>query len=111
MKIERQQVGTVEVVTPVGPLVDDDSAMFCNDLLQRLKGANPRLVLALQDVPYLDSAAIEGMLDAADELGKRAQQLKLASVSPTVREVFELTGVVGRFQLFADVQNAVRSFL
>ena len=111
MKIERQQVGTVEVCTPVGPLVDEDAAQFARELRERLKTANPRLVLALHEVPYLDSAALEGLLDAADELGTRAQQLKIARVTPTCREVFELVGLSGRFQFFDDVQYAVRSFL
>ena len=111
MKVERQQVGTVDVFVPMGPLVDQDGEKFCKSLLARLRAANPRVVVAMQEVPYLDSVSLEGLLDATDELAGRAMSLRLASVTPACREIFELTGSSGRFRFFEDVQDAVRSFL
>lgn len=111
MKVEQQKVGSVDVYTPVGPLVDDEGARFTKTLVDRLRSGNPRVAVNLQDVPYLDSQSLEGLLDAADELQDRALSLKLAGVSPTVREIFELTGLNDRFSFFKDVQDAVRSFL
>jgi anti-anti-sigma factor len=111
MKIEQQQVGTVDVFTPIGPLVDQDGDTFTRALSQRLKSANPRVVVAMHDVPYVDSAALEGLLAAAEELYDRASALKLAAVTPTCREIFELTGLAPRLRFFKDVQDAVKSFL
>ncbi len=111
MKIEQQQVGTVDVFAPVGALVDQDAETFSKLLLDRVAEPNPRVVVSLSDVPYMDSIALEGLLDATDELADRAVSLKLVRVSSTCREIFELTGVSGRFSFFADVQDAVRSFL
>lgn len=111
MKIDRQQIGSVEVFSPSGPLVEKDAAGFAHVLSERIRGANPRIVVSMGDVPYMDSAAIESLLDATDELSKQAMNLKLAGVTPTCREIFELTGISGRFSLFPDVQTAVRSFL
>lgn len=111
MKINRQKVGTVEVLAPVGPLVDDDAKQFGKMLLERVKSANPRLVVALKEVPVLDSAALEALLDAAERLSALATTLKLAELTPTCREVLELTGLSPRFRLFNETQDAVRSFL
>ncbi len=111
MKIERNTIGTVDVITPFGPLVDQDSENFSKLLTDRVKKSNSRVVLAMGEVPYLDSRAIEGLLDASDALANRANNLKLASVTPLCREVLELTGVSERFAYFEDVQAAVRSFL
>lgn len=111
MKIEQQTLGTVDVLTPVGPLVDEDGAAFSKRLTDQVTGPNPRVVVSLQEVPYMDSAAIEGILDAADKLADRALPLKLVEVQATCRQVFELTGVSGRFSFFDSVQDAVRSFL
>jgi len=111
MRIEQQQVGTVDVFTPMGPLVDHDGETFSKVLLARVKSPNPRIVLAMQDVPYADSSALEGLLDATDELRDGASSLKLAGVTPTCREIFELTGLSTRFRFFKDVQDAVKSFL
>ena len=111
MKIEQQQVGTVDVLTPVGPLVDEDAAAFTEALLEHLKSPTARVVCSLHEVAYMDSAALEGLLDATDELAQRAQTLKLVRVPATCREIMELTGVSGRFSFFAEAQDAVRSFL
>lgn len=111
MKVERQQVGTVDVLAPVGALVEQDAESFSKILLERVQSPNPRVVVLLKETPYLDSAAIEGLLAATDELGDRAMTLKLVSVPGTCREILELTGVSGRFSFFEDVQDAVKSFL
>ena len=91
MKVEQQQVGTVDVLTPSGALVDEDAESFCRLLNQRVQSPNPRVVLALQDVAYMDSVALEGLLAAGEELSDRATVLKLANVTPAGREILELT--------------------
>lgn len=111
MKVERQQVGTVDVFLPAGALVDEDGEKFCKTLVGRLKSANPRVVVAMQDVPYLDSVSLEGLLDATEQLSGRGMSLRLANVTPGCREIFELTGLSGRFRFFENVQDAVRSFM
>ncbi len=65
----------------------------------------------MHEVPYVDSEALEGLLQATDELADRASALKLAAVTSTCREVFELTDLSDRFRFFNGVQDAVRSFL
>ncbi len=111
MKVEQKQVGTVDVFTPMGALVDADGESFSKTLLTRVKAPNSRIVLAMQEVPYVDSGALEGLLAATDDLHERASILKLANVTPTCREIFELTGLSSRFRFFKDVQDAVKSFL
>ena len=111
MKVEQRQVGTVSVLTPIGPLVDDDAVSFLEVLVERFDAPNPRVVVAMHEVTYMDSVALEGLVNASDELSARAANVKLARVTPTCREIFELTGVASRFRFFNDVQDAVRSFL
>lgn len=111
MKVERQKVGTVDVLRPIGPLIDQDVEPFAKALGERVRTPNPRVVVAMQEVPYLDSVALERLLEAADELSDRAMSLKLAGLSPACREILEITGLAGKFSLFTDVQDAVRSFL
>lgn len=111
MKIEHQQIGTVTVLSPIGPLVDDDAEQFADELNRRLGAAAARIVVAMHEVPYLDSSALEALLLAAEELSAQAQRLKLARVTSTCREAMELTGLADRFQYFEEVQDAVRSYL
>ncbi len=111
MKIEHRTVGTVEVCSPMDALVDEAATQFSEVLKGCVGGSNPRIVVDMSEVGYMDSAALEGVLTIADDLGERGAQLKLAAVTPTCREILELTGLSGRFQFFEDVNAAVRSFL
>jgi anti-anti-sigma factor len=111
MKIETQKVGSVDVYVPVGPLVDEDAEAFKSMLTAKLEGPQPRFVVALHEVPYLDSPALETLLDAADAMSEHNQPMKLVSLNPTCREILELTGLSDRFQIFEEVQDAVRSFI
>lgn len=111
MKIGRQKIGTVEVLSPVGPLTDEDAKQFGKTLRERVTVPNPRLVVVLKEVPVLDSVALESLLDASDQLAPLATSLKLAEVTPTCREILELTGLSGRFRIFNETQDAVRSFI
>jgi len=111
VKIDQQEIGTVQVLAPQGALVDDDAGEFADVLEKKLESPNLRLVLSLNEVPYLDSRALEALLDCSDALRTRSAPLKLAAVSPTCREIMQLTGLSDRFQFFEHVQDAVRSFL
>ena len=113
MKTEIRRIGTVDIFAPSGPLADQEAQSFCQALVARLSadGGNARVAVAMHDVPYLDSAALEGLLQATEVLGERATCLKLAGVTPTCREIFELTGLSSRLRFFQDVEDVVKSFL
>jgi len=111
MKVEQQRIGTVDVFTPVGTLIDQDAERFLKTLLARVRSTNPRIVVDMHEVPYMDGGALEGLLTAADEQAEGASALKLAAVTPTCREILELTGLSSHFRFFEDVQAAVKSFL
>lgn len=110
MKVERRTIGTVEVCAPLDALVEEGAADFARILQGCLGGINPRVVVAMKEVAYMDSSALESLVEAADELSERGAQLKLAGVTPTCREILELTGLAPRFSFFEDVDAAVRSF-
>jgi anti-anti-sigma factor len=110
MKISTKRVGTVDVLKPHGPLADDDAGVFFEAVKGRLAGANPRFVVDMEEVPYLDSRGIEGLVDAARDMQLRGGRLRLAAVPQTCREVLDLTGHADELEFFQDSQDAVRSF-
>lgn len=111
MKINIQRVGTINVVVPDGPIVDEDAEEFVRVIADQLAAPNPRFIVAMQEVPYLDSRGIEGLVEAAADLQKRGGRMRLAAVTQTCREVLELTGQSQRFEFYDEDQTAVRSFL
>ena len=111
MKINHQTFGSVDVCMPVGALVDEDAERVGEHLRAQAEGLNPRFVVGMDEVPYMDSVALEGLLSTAEALQARGVRLKLVGVNPTCREVFEITGLSNRFQFFESIEDAVRSFL
>ena len=111
MRVQRQRVGTVEVIAPSAALADEDVEQFSKVIKELLTAPNPRLVFDMAEVAYMDSAALESFLEFSDELANRAARLKLARVTSTCREIFDLVGITDRFVFFEDVHHAVRSFL
>jgi anti-anti-sigma factor len=68
-------------------------------------------VLDASAIQFVDSKGLEALVDAYDAIAQTGQSLKLCGVNETIRQVLELTELASRFEHFADVNAAVRSFL
>ena len=110
MKIARRKMGTVEVLTPDGPLTGETGEVFLEAVRTQLQTAQPRIVVSMEDVAYVDSSGLEILLDILDEVQGKSLSLKLANLTPTCREIIYLTDLIGEFDLFDDAEDAVRSF-
>jgi len=111
MEIREQRHGAVTVLKPIGPLLQADAADFVRQVSRALSKSLGRFVLDASAMPFVDSAGLESLVVAADELAQNGQLLRLCTVSETLREVLELTELAGRFEYFPDVTDATRSFL
>ena len=111
MKIDEQRQGAVTVLKPEGPLTDPDVTSLKQKLLETLAASLGRFVLDMSAVPFVDSTALEALVDVTEEMGKSGQVLRLCAANKTVREVLELTELASQFDHFEDTNTAVRSFL
>lgn len=111
MKISEQRQGAVTVIRPAGPLTGGEATQLRDHVLRESSGSLGRVVLDLSEVPFVDSAALEALLDVTEQMGETGQTLKLCAANKTVREVMNLTDVAPLFDFFEDVTTAVRSFL
>jgi anti-sigma B factor antagonist len=111
MEIHEQFQGAVVVLKPVGPLTEPDADAFkarAMDLVSKNLG---RVVIDASATAFLDSRAIEVLVDLTEEIAQSGRALKLCGANPTVRSVLELTGWNDAFEYFEDVNMGVRSFL
>ncbi len=111
MKITEQRQGAVTVLKPEGPLVEADVPAFKQRLIQAVGANLGRFVVDMSAVPFVDSPALEALVDVTEELAKSGQALRLCAANKTVREVLELTDLSSMFDHFEDTNAAVRSFL
>ena len=111
IKIHEQRHGAVSVLKPAGPLTQADAAEFKALALRTIDACLGRFVVDLSATPYVDSNALEALLELTEQLSASGQVLKLCAVNKTVREVFHLTGTASMFEHYDDVNTGVRSFL
>jgi len=111
MDILEQRHGAVTVVKPQGPLILAEAEQFSRHVGEVMLRSLGRLVIDASAVAYVDSAGLESLVSATQELSASGRSLRLCGAGETLREVLELTGLSDRFEYYEDVNTAVRSFL
>ena len=111
MQIDQQRQGAVTVIRPQGPLTEQDAPALRNHLREVLAESLGRFIVDVGGIPFVDSAGLEALVDAGEELTQSGLSLKLCSVPETLAQVFSLTGVSDHFEQYEDANAAIRSFL
>lgn len=108
MEIIRQ--GAVEVITIAEAMSGDFVQSLVTELETIGETGVPRVAINLQQVPLFDSLALETLLDAKEDFERRGGSLKLVAPTDLCREILELTGLIGEFDILPDTKTAVGSF-
>ncbi|MFZ4572865.1 MAG: STAS domain-containing protein [Phycisphaerales bacterium] len=111
MEIAESRQGAVTVLKPSGPLCLGDAEQFRRHVADVQGKSLGRLVIDASAIAYVDSQGLEALVAASDELAGGGRALRLCGAGDTLREVLDLTGLNDRFELYDDVNTAVRSFL
>ncbi len=106
----RTKQGAVDVISGADPLNLDHVEDVRAVIEECLSSGQPRIVLDLREVPLLDSAGLEFLLEFRDRCSERGGQLQLAAVNPLCRDILEVTGLNSEFELFSDALAAAGSF-
>ena len=111
MEFSEQKQGAVLVFRPNGALTQNDALVFTDRFRAAIGTAMGKCVLDASEIPYVDSAGLEALLDLSDGMADLGQGLKISHVNETLRETFDLTKTSSAFEYFDDINAAVRSFL
>ena len=94
-----QRDGETVVVSAAGEL-DVNTAPELREQLARLAADDVRrVVVDLTDVSFVDSTALSVLVSALKRLRQADGDLELASPNPSVRRVFEITGLTRLFTI------------
>ena len=102
--------GAVKVIVGDEPLNVENAAEAAKVCDEALGQGQPRLVFQLQNVPLIDSAGLELLLDVRDRCMQRGGALHLAAPSALCRDILTATQVAREFAIFDDGLSAVGSF-
>ena len=103
--------GAIDVMTPLAPISQENVSELLETVEKGLSAGQPMLVLNMNDVPLVDSAGLEAMLDIQDSLQRRGGTVKWAAVSQLCQEILRITGVAEHFETYQDVKSAVGSYV
>jgi anti-sigma B factor antagonist len=107
MEIGQEQIGAVQVLTPVGRL-DTDSASDFELAVQDLQAAGAKhFVVDFGKVNYVSSAGLRVLLSLAKTVDGGAGSLRVCGLNPQVKQVFDVAGFTKLFQLYPERKAAL----
>ena len=110
MNVNAESYGHAVILNLKGDLVEDTMATFHQAVDHQLVGKDVvDLVLNLREVPFLDSSALEYLLDLQDRLAERMGQVRLVKCAPEVRTILEITRLDTTFEIFEDIPEALKA--
>lgn len=110
MNVTAESYGHTVLLHLKGEVTEDSLAALRQAVEHHLGGKDVvDLVLNLEAVPFLDSAAMEFLLELQDRLVDRLGQVKLVKPDENVAKILEITRLAGTFEVFGDVTEAVKA--
>jgi anti-sigma B factor antagonist len=107
LSLQHRGVGEVTVVTCAGRLVAGEEAEAFQAYLDKLTPMNPRIVLHLGGVEFIDSAGL-GLLVRYFTRARNAQgALSVCAASPKVSEVLKITRLHAVFEPYGTEADAI----
>lgn len=68
------------------------------------------IVLDMSKVVFMDSLALEYLVDLSDKCRENTRQLKIAGLDETCTKILELTRLLPQFDTYTELTDAVKSF-
>lgn len=111
MQIGLRSIGDVTVLDIGGRITFGEGNVMLRRIVDELSDKGTRkIVLNLAKVNYVDSSGIGELVRTHTRICKTGGLLKLASLSPPVRDLLEITRLAAVFDIKEDEASALQSF-
>jgi anti-sigma B factor antagonist len=110
MEIKVEQRGKVTIVIAIGDIDALTAKEVAAFLDSQLREGENQLIADLSQVGYMSSAGLRALLATLKEARHGGGDFRLAAAQDNVRQVLEMSGFTGIFQVFPTVEEAVASF-
>ncbi len=108
--IHTRQAEGVTVLALAGSIRLGESTAALRDAIRKVPGSNPRILLDLSAVDYLDSAGLGELVGSYTSIASRGGALKLLNPQKRITSLLQLTKLYTVFETFTDEAEAVASF-
>jgi anti-sigma B factor antagonist len=111
LEIEQREVEGIVILDLEGRLIVGEPVAGLRERIRELSesGSN-NVILNLEDVDYIDSTGLGGLVISYTSLKKAGGALKLVNLTRRNIELLVLTKLTTVFEIFDDEQEAVNSF-
>jgi anti-anti-sigma factor len=110
MKIKNQEKGNVTVVSIEGNIMQEDVTIIRNRLDDLMHNGQVRVVLDMNGVSYLSSMCLALIIDMKTRLSAQKGDLKLAAVNQLVKNLFEMTRLIKKIEIYNSIDDACGAF-
>ena len=111
MRLEERIVGNVAVVKVHGDIVLNGSGLNLADKVRNLLDKDqPRIVLDMGDVRYVDSGGIGELVESFTAARHRGGAIKLLNVTQRLNDLLVITKLLNVFECFETDKEALDSF-
>ncbi len=107
MEIDQKIVDNIPIIAVSGRIdatTSKDLETVLNNLIEQ---NNTKIVVDLAGVEYISSVGLRVMLAALKKVKPKQGDVKLVSLQPFVREVFEITGFTKLFTIYPNQVEAI----
>jgi|SRR5947209_1187156 len=100
----------VTIIDLNGRITLGDSATFLRDTVRREADNNPRLLLNLEEVNFVDSAGLGELVGCYTTMLNRRGSIRLLKLQPRLKELLKMTRLYTLFEVYDDEPAALDSF-
>lgn len=109
MQVKAETCGRAVILNCKGELTCDTLEVFSKEATRYLNESVTDLVINGAEMPFIDSAGLEYLLDMQTRLAEKLGQVTLTNLDESVMKILEITRLDGGFQICRDVAEAVKT--
>jgi anti-sigma B factor antagonist len=111
MEITHTNINNIPIVSVSGRIDGTTSKDLETTMNELIEHGRSEIVLDLQGVVYISSVGLRVLLSALKKVRPMNGDVKLVSLQPFVREVFEITGFTRLFSIYPSQREALNGVM
>jgi anti-sigma B factor antagonist len=110
LKMDTHDVNGVTVVSCHGRVMFGEEASALREYLKQVLALNPKIVLNLSDVSYIDSGGLGTLVGVYSTARSGGADVKLCGLGQRLRDVLQVTKLVTVFEAYDTEAQAIAAF-
>ena len=108
--VEKTRREGIAILSLDGFLDAHTAPLFETSIQEEVEAGQVRLIVDCSRLTYISSAGLGVFMSFLEEIREKKGDIKICSVIPKVRQVFEILGFPSLFEIVADIPEAIQRF-